>query len=157
MLDRAARQSEPVFTMDRSRSSGTREAPDARRVMIVDDDIDSAELIALLLERDGHQTSVAHHARAAVELAVQFRPDVAFLDIGLPGMNGLELAQALRSLPELSACRLVAVSGYDTVGAADTGRAFDAYFTKPVNLEAVADYVRHSTQRSASEQRSTAE
>src|SRR5437868_6398658 len=99
--------------MTTRRSSGTRNLSEVRRVLIVDDNHDSAELISLVLEREGHETRVAHDAAEAIPLAIQFRPNLAFLDIGLPGMDGFELLSALRCKPELAACKFIAVTGYE--------------------------------------------
>ncbi|HWZ88748.1 MAG TPA: response regulator, partial [Polyangiaceae bacterium] len=74
--------------MSQRRGSGTRNLSEVRRVLIVDDNHDSAELIALVLGREGHETRVAHDPRQAIPLAAQFQPNIAFLDIGLPGMDG---------------------------------------------------------------------
>jgi CheY-like chemotaxis protein len=83
-----------------------------RRVLIVDDHRGTAEIIALAVSRDGHEISVAHDAASAIRIATAFKPDVAFLDIGLPGIDGFDLALALRATPELKECRLIAVTGY---------------------------------------------
>ena len=106
-----------------------------RRVLIVDDNHDGADALALLLQVEGHQTHAVYDGPGALEIAPQFKPEVAILDIGLPGMNGYELARRLRELlPNLV---LVALSGW-AVGAAP-GRArdadFDHHLTKPVELK----------------------
>ena len=127
--------------MDNRRGSGTRNLAQVRRVLIVDDNHDSAELLALLLGREGHETRVAHDAREAIPLACAFRPNVAFLDIGLPGMDGVELMQVLRGSPELSRCAFVAVTGYEELATGAGAPAFDAHLVKPVDLSAVAKLV----------------
>jgi PAS domain S-box-containing protein len=103
------------------------------RVLVVDDNVDAAESLALLLQSDGHTVAVAHNGVDAVERAEVWQPDIAVLDVGLPGMNGYEVASALRqreSCPEL-----IAVTGYGQ--AADTKRALEAGFrfhlVKPVD------------------------
>ena len=106
-----------------------------RRVLIVDDNHDGADALALLLQVEGHQTHAVYDGPGGLEIAPQFKPEVAILDIGLPGMNGYELARRLRELlPNLV---LVALSGW-AVGAAP-GRArdadFDHHLTKPVELK----------------------
>jgi PAS domain S-box-containing protein len=108
-------------------------APPAR-VLVVDDNVDAAESLALLLESDGHTVSLAHDGLEAVRRAESWRPDVAVLDVGLPGMNGYEVATVLRrhgdDCPEL-----IAVTGYGQ--AADARRAIEAGFryhlVKPVD------------------------
>ena len=104
------------------------------RVLVVDDNVDAAESLAMLLQSDGHTVSVAHNGVDAVQRAEAWRPDIAVLDVGLPGMNGYEVASVLRQRGE--ACpELIAVTGYGQ--AADTKRAFEAGFrfhlVKPVD------------------------
>ena len=120
--------------------SGTRKLSEIRRVLIVDDNEDSAELLALLLGREGHETRVAHDGREAIALAAVFQPNIAFLDIGLPDMNGYELMHALQERPELSRCKFVAVTGYEELRPG-SGTAFHAHLVKPVDLSAVVQLV----------------
>jgi CheY-like chemotaxis protein len=115
-------------------------------VLIVDDNHDSAELIALLLNREGHETRVAHDARDAIPLALEFRPNIAFLDIGLPGMDGFQLLGALRAKPELLDCKFVAVTGYEELGPSPAGEGFDAHLVKPVDLSMLASLVMEVAQ-----------
>jgi CheY-like chemotaxis protein len=104
------------------------------RVLVVDDNVDAAESLALLLQSDGHTVTVAHNGVEAVQRAESWQPDIAVLDVGLPGMNGYEVATALRQRGE-SCPELIAVTGYGQ--AADTRRAFEAGFrfhlVKPVD------------------------
>lgn len=127
--------------MDNGRGSGTRNLAQVRRVLIVDDNHDSAELLSLLLTREGHETRVAHDASEAIPLACAFRPNIALLDIGLPGMNGVELMRVLRGSPELTECAFVAVSGYEELVTDASAPAFDAHLVKPVDLSAVVKLV----------------
>jgi CheY-like chemotaxis protein len=106
-------------------------------VLVVDDNHDSAELIALVLGREGHETRVAHDAREAIPIAVQFRPNIAFLDIGLPGMDGIELLHVLRATPELAGCKFIAVTGYEELAHGPSGAGFDGHMVKPVDLSAL--------------------
>jgi len=104
------------------------------RVLVVDDNVDAAESLALLLQSDGHTVSVVHDGIEAVRRADSWQPDIAVLDVGLPGMNGYEVASVLRQRGD--ACpELIAVTGYGQ--AADTQRAFAAGFryhlVKPVD------------------------
>ena len=105
-----------------------------RRIMVVDDNHDAADLLSTLLERMGNTTRVAHDAHAALQMADEFAPEVAVLDIGLPVMDGYELARRLRQGPR--AMRLIALTGYaqesDRRRAAEAG--FDAHLVKPVGL-----------------------
>jgi two-component system, sensor histidine kinase len=113
--------------------SGVREA-DRVRVLIVDEDFDSAEILSVVLTQEGFDVQVALEASAALTIIDDFVPDVAIVDIGLPGVNGYELAAALRAKPELSACRFIAVSGYvaDRMSELSAKAGFEAHLTKPI-------------------------
>ena len=104
---------------------------------MVDDNEDAAVTLALLLETLGHTVSVAHSARDALASLPLFEPDVCLLDIGLPEMNGFELARALRAKPGTDHAILIAVTGYaqekDRIEARAAG--FHDLFAKPVDLE----------------------
>ncbi|WP_166636771.1 PAS domain S-box protein [Cognatilysobacter terrigena] len=112
-----------------------------RRVLVVDDNRDAAETLGMMLELDGHAICVAYSALDGLRLVDEFRPDIAFLDIGMPVMNGYELARRLRDRDDGDAMMLVAVSGWgadaDKQDAADAG--FDLHLTKPVSVEAVQE------------------
>ncbi len=119
-------------------------APKGRKVLIVDDNRDAADGLAMLLRLAGHEIRVAYEGRAALSLAQAFRPDVALLDIGMPGMNGYELARAFRLEPWGQTPTLVALTGWgqdeDRRRAAEAG--FDRHLTKPVDpaqIEALLD------------------
>src|SRR5687767_5531018 len=83
----------------------------ARRVLVVDDNLDAAELLAQSLQLLGHQAWVANDGAAALELMRSLRPDVALVDLGLPVMDGYELAEQIRREPDLAALRLIALTG----------------------------------------------
>jgi CheY-like chemotaxis protein len=107
------------------------------RVLVVDDNRDSAETMADLLRLEGHEALVAHDGREAVALALSARPDVVLLDIGLPGMDGHAACRAMRAGG--LAARIVAMTGY---GQAEDQRrsreaGFDAHLVKPVAPEAL--------------------
>ena len=106
-----------------------------RRVLVADDNVDSAHLLALALGDAGHDVRVAHDGRAALDLAGSFHPDAAFLDIGMPEVNGYEVARRIRSARGADVL-LVAVTGWGQ--ASDRQRAseagFDHHLTKPVDL-----------------------
>jgi len=110
-----------------------------RRVLVVDDNVDAARTLADLLVLEGHEAHVAHDGPSAVEAALRLRPDVAFLDIGLPGFSGLEVAERLRGEPSLAGLFLVALSGW--VQPEDLGRSrdagFDRHLAKPVDLATI--------------------
>jgi PAS domain S-box-containing protein len=115
------------------------ESDPSRRVLIVDDNSDAAESLALLFDLQGYSVRSTGDGTAAVRLAFEFRPSVIILDIGLPGMDGYEVARRLRAAPETAAALLVAVTGYgreqDRVLAREAG--FDHHLVKPVDPEAL--------------------
>jgi PAS domain S-box-containing protein len=122
-----------------AQAAGEGRAVDRRRVLIVDDNIDGAESLSLLLSMLGHETRTAHDGPQALVAAGQFLPDIAFLDIGMPGMSGYEVARALRAEPRLQKVVLVALTGWGSE--ADKRRSweagFDFHLTKPVAVEQV--------------------
>jgi PAS domain S-box-containing protein len=106
----------------------------SRRVLVVDDNHDSAESMAILVEIWGHEVRTAHDGPAALALAAEYRPDVVLLDIGLPGMSGYEVAKRLQELPGLERAILVAVTGYGQQSDRERTReaGFDHHLVKPV-------------------------
>jgi signal transduction histidine kinase/ActR/RegA family two-component response regulator len=113
--------------------------PSLRRVLIVDDNEDAARTLAALLAAQGHEVNVFFNARDALEFAAASLPDVAFLDLNMPMLDGFALAQRLRLLPGGSAVRLVAVTGMgrqeDHVRSREAG--FDIHLTKPADPDVV--------------------
>jgi len=109
------------------------------RVLVVDDNTDAAESLAALLELLGHTARVAHDGPEGLYLAEEFVPDLAFLDIGLPGMNGYDLARAIRRMGTMHQVVLIALTGWgahsDQRQSQEAG--FDQHLTKPVSLEAL--------------------
>jgi PAS domain S-box-containing protein len=112
----------------------------ALRVLVVDDNIDAAATLGMLLEACGHEVAVEHDSHSALARARSWRPDAALLDIGLPEMDGNELARRLRADPASAAIVLIAVTGYgqeqDRRNAFEAG--FDHHLVKPVDLDRLA-------------------
>ena len=112
------------------------------RVLVVEDNVDSADSLSLLLRLYGHQVQVARSSTTALEMASATRPDVVLLDIGLPGMDGYQVAKCLREKPEFKGVTLCALTGY-TPSEADRRRqqetGFDHYYVKPVSLETLLE------------------
>ncbi|MGE0705240.1 MAG: PAS domain S-box protein [Vicinamibacterales bacterium] len=111
------------------------------RVLVVEDNQDAAEMLAMLLDVLGHEVQVLPDGPAALEAARVNRPDIMIIDIGLPGMNGYEVARALRCEPALRSVVLVALTGYGQ--AEDKARAlaagFDHHLVKPVDVEVLSE------------------
>jgi CheY-like chemotaxis protein len=128
--------------------SRVRSTAGSRRVLIVDDDVDSRELLTIVLESHGHETRAAASAEEALAIASEYQPDWGFIDVSLPGMNGHELASQLRVLPELAGCQLVAVTGYSgqEAKARSAAAGFDVHLTKPINIRDVLALVETSSE-----------
>jgi PAS domain S-box-containing protein len=114
-----------------------------RRILIADDNKDAAQTLALLLEMSGHDVRVVHDGRAALSLAHTFRPEAAFLDIGMPQLDGHEVARALRREPWGANIYLIALTGWGQEG--DRQRAiqagFDRHLTKPIDPDSLEELI----------------
>jgi CheY-like chemotaxis protein len=106
--------------------------------MVVEDNVDAADSLSMLIRLHGHDVQIARTGPTALELADVFRPDVILLDIGLPGMDGYQVAKRLRENPEFKGTTLCALTGY-TPSESDRERqqqtGFDHYYVKPVDLQ----------------------
>jgi CheY-like chemotaxis protein len=110
------------------------DASGARRVLVADDNRDAGETLAMLLRLDGHEVHVANDGLEAVEIFKRVHPDVAILDIGMPGLSGHEVARRIRELGGEPPVTLIAVTGWGQKADKDRAIAsgFDHHFTKPV-------------------------
>jgi PAS domain S-box-containing protein len=126
----------PIPVIERSKISSP-----ARRVLVVDDNQDTADSIAMLLARSGHEVKVAYSAKKALEAATEYQPEVVVLDIGLPEMDGYEVARRLRLDSRLRSVKLIALTGYgqesDFQRSKEAG--FDYHLVKPVELEKIEE------------------
>ena len=113
------------------------------RILVVDDNIDAADTLAMLLDTESHSVRVVHGGIEALLAAAEMQPDIVFLDIGMPGMNGFEVARALRKLPDIPSPFLVALTGWG--GKDDVSRAheagFDEHLTKPADLMSIDEMI----------------
>ena len=129
-IAQAAANQVEVQNQDRTERRGR-----SLRVLVVDDNIDLTEMLAMVIETAGHHVRKAFDGRSAVSAACAYAPDVVLLDLGLPGMSGLEVAAELRRHPQTSAARLIAVTGWGQ--AEDRQRTsaagFDHHLTKPTD------------------------
>ena len=134
---------EPPRGADRPEPEGpsqTRTRPPRRRILVVDDNVDAAESLARLLRRlYGQDVRVAHDGPGALETAAQFFPEVVLLDIGMPGMDGYEVAHLLRLDPNFSALKLIALTGWgqETDRLRSKAVGFDLHLVKPVDPDAL--------------------
>jgi len=133
----------PEQREDARRSSTRRTDPPAkrRRLLVVDDNDDGAELLASMLNLLGHDAQTASDGPAAIRAVREHRPYLVFLDIGLPGMSGYEVAERLRADPATSGAILVALTGWGNEDDKRKSReaGFDAHLTKPVDGAAIED------------------
>jgi len=120
------------------------------RCLIVEDNVDAAQLLQFALESEGHQVHVTYDGPDAVAAASRFRPDAVVLDIGLPRMNGYDVARAIRGLPDLGDILIIAVTGYGQEGDRQKSReaGCDYHLVKPIDLNALLD--RLATGRASS-------
>lgn len=137
-----------ALNTDRMPSAPITKCADARKILIVDDNEDAAELLAEFLRRSGHQVLTAYDAPTALEALASFAADTALLDLGLPGMDGYELARRIRAqIPDVW---LVAVTGYgqehDRANTLLAG--FDLHLTKPIELRHLSDLISSDDARS---------
>lgn len=130
----------------------------SRHLLIVDDNVDAAESLAMFLEASGYRTSLCHDGKAAISFVKHTLPDACLLDIGLPDMSGTDLAAALRAVPGLSRTLLIAITGYGQESdiAAALGAGFDRHLVKPVEMDTLLTLLAGISNPSATPQASIA-
>ena len=121
--------------------------PLPRRILLVDDNVDYVATMATLLSAMGHDVRTAHEGSTAQHIARNFMPEFAFLDIGMPGLNGYDLARLLRQFPETRHCVLVAVTGWGQDKDRDLSRnaGFNHHLVKPVELAQILEIIEQGT------------
>ena len=118
-----------------------------RRVLIIEDNRDAREMFRIMLELSGHEVIEAEEGLSGLEMLKSKRPDVAVIDVGLPGLNGYEVARRFREEPGSGGVMLVALTGYGTPEARERSRksGFDYHLIKPVNGEALEEIMREAS------------
>lgn len=126
---------------------GTAAQPGVRRVLVVDDNADAAQTVAMLLEVLGHETAVEYDPLQALAVAREQSFDAFVLDIGLPGMDGHELARQIRALPRAAGALFIALTGYGQQQDRDASKAagFHYHFVKPADVDALAQALAKGT------------
>lgn len=121
----------------------TGEKTPKRRLLVVDDNKDAAESMSMLLEMWGHDVAYAYDGPSALETAEQWQPQAVFLDIGLPGMDGYEVAERLRELPHAKDAVLIAITGYgqDDDRLRSRRAGIDHHLVKPVAPDALRSLI----------------
>lgn len=128
-----------LFMQDNRADASAPRAADGVRIVVVDDHVDTAMMMSALLRLAGHEVEAAHDGQAAVLAVERFKPDVVLLDLGLPDMDGCEIARRLRQTPAGKDVLLIALTGYTQAEhvAATRQAGFDHHLTKPVDLSSV--------------------
>jgi CheY-like chemotaxis protein len=136
-------------TIDAPESASEKTAPvyahpnhPRRRILLVDDNEDTVHSLSRLLARRGHEVATAFNGLAALRVAHEFQPEVFLLDLGLPGLDGFELARRLRE-EGFEHAKIIAISGYaqESDRARSRAAGFNYHFAKPVDFEALAELV----------------
>ncbi|HET7756652.1 MAG TPA: response regulator, partial [Steroidobacteraceae bacterium] len=124
---------------DEAESAARRQLRKGVKVMVVDDNVDAAESLSEVLDELGYSSRIAHDGPGALELAHVFEPQLALIDIGLPGMSGIDLAQKLKGQTHTAKMRLVALTGYSRRADREQTHAVgcEAHLIKPVDLHAL--------------------
>jgi signal transduction histidine kinase/ActR/RegA family two-component response regulator len=115
----------------------------SKRILVVDDNADSAEMMRVILESAGHQVEVANDGPGALSVVEGFSPEIALLDIGLPVMDGYELGKRLHATTNAASCRLIALTGYGQAHdrAQSKASGFEAHFVKPVDTRHLLELI----------------
>jgi len=131
------RSSQEMSMTAASEPPATQQQHRRRRLMVIDDNRDAAESMSMLFELWGHEVVCVYDGRAALDTVAKFHPDAVFLDIGLPGMDGYEIAERLRELPQATRMVLVAITGYgqDEDRRRSREAGIDHHLVKPVSPE----------------------
>jgi CheY-like chemotaxis protein len=119
-------------------------APAARQVLVVDDNRDGAQTLAMLLRYAGHQVKVALNGPQALQIAQEQKPSVVLLDLAMPGMDGFQVVRALRERPETKDALIIAVSGYGNLDDRERclSAGFNQHLLKPVKKEQVLEIIK---------------
>lgn len=133
-------------------------SPSPLKILVVDDRADTAKTLSLLLQLDGHDARPAFNGAEGLEAAEDFAPDVVFLDLGLPVMDGYEVAERIRQMAALDHTMLIALTGYSPSERGDRHRQsnFDHYLLKPAKITDIRDLLVQAAQRKAANQESPA-
>ena len=114
-----------------------------RRVLVIDDNADAADTLVAILSLLGHDAVAAHNGADGLRAAERQHPDVVFLDIGMPGMNGFEVAVAMRQIAGLETVRIVALTAWrdEATRARAKSAGFDMHLTKPTSIEVIEEII----------------
>ena len=121
----------------REKSGQVKKAGSSKKVLIVEDDIDSVRTLSMLVSEMGHTVEYAINGYVAVTMATRFKPDVVLLDLGLPGLDGFDVCEQIKAHPELKDARVIVITGYGQPEFAARSRSAgcEAHLVKPVPPE----------------------
>jgi PAS domain S-box-containing protein len=127
----------PAPTAAGEPAPGAATAPPRRRILVVDDNVDAAQSLAMLLEMSGNETRLVHDGGAVAEVTEAYRPEVVLLDIGLPTLDGFEVCRRLRARPDAASLTIIAMTGWgqDEDRRKSREAGFDGHLVKPVDFE----------------------
>jgi CheY-like chemotaxis protein len=113
------------------------------RILVIDDSVDTVRAMEVILRLQGYKVVTATNGAAAIQAAIEFRPEIVILDIGLPDMDGFQVARELRRIPQLTSSFMVALTGYGTAQDRALAReaGFDQLLTKPVHPAVLFDFI----------------
>jgi CheY-like chemotaxis protein len=122
-----------------------------QRILVVDDNTEAADISAELLELHGYQTAVAYGGMSGLEAARTFQPDAILLDLGMPGMDGYQVAAALRAVPDFDQVALIAFTAWGDIVTQQRviSTGFDEHVVKPANLDRILAAVRNALEKRA--------
>ena len=138
---------EPASVRIPANPSGEQTSNAARkRILVVDDHRDAARVLGLLLDSLGHEVQTATDGQQALDTIASFHPDIVFLDIGLPQLDGYEVARRVRKRPDLSRTKLIALTGWSHAEDRQRTReaGFDAHLVKPVGVKTLKEVLAQS-------------
>ena len=129
--------------MSTSSSNSSSSTVANRRVLVIDDNADAADTLVAILSLLGHDAVAAHNGADGLRAAERQHPDVVFLDIGMPGMNGFEVAVAMRQIAGLETVRIVALTAWrdEATRARAKSAGFDMHLTKPTSIEVIEEII----------------
>ena len=157
LLDACGEAEPPEQVLELQCAAADSPAP-ARKILVVDDNVDAAESLKLLLAVYGHQVELAHEGVAALQVASAYHPDLIFLDLGLPGMSGYEVARRLREGMAFTKVKIIALTGYGTEDDQLRSKAagFDRHLVKPIDPSVLPEVIADVFQNNDSEPNSDA-
>jgi two-component system, chemotaxis family, CheB/CheR fusion protein len=120
----------------------------SKRILVVDDSSVQAKSLSMLLELMGHEVRLAHDGPSALQISTEFRPDIALIDVGLPGMSGFEVARRIREQPELRHMVLIAQTGWGREEDREQSReaGFDHHLAKPIDHQLLEKILAESSE-----------